>query len=275
MNRKLLITAPMHYSQRLLKAFERYKDRVDVLHIPMVESTFDNTSEQMRELRDNLDKYDFVIPLSRKAIESMHFHWHNRKELGSARFLAIGKDNDYMRELMGIEPPFVSTEPSPMGIAKELERRDMARGKRMAVVGPAFKGMEEPRTVPDFLDELERLGTKIKRFGAYLNMPTELRLRKKAYELIKNKDLTGIAFTSGSEVVAFSDGLKEVYGKDAHYLLGELTLCYLGPYTAKQANLTGLKTDIVSTCFNSFDDFTAYLAENEKRGWLTDKTCRT
>ena len=61
MNRKLLITAPMHYSQRLLKAFERYKDRVDVLHIPMVESTFDNTSEQMRELCDNLDKYDFVI----------------------------------------------------------------------------------------------------------------------------------------------------------------------------------------------------------------------
>lgn len=98
MNRKLLITAPMHYSQRLLKAFERYKDRVDVLHIPMVESTFDNTSEQMRELCENLDKYDFVILLSRKAIESMHFHWHNRKELGSARFLAIGKDNDYMYE---------------------------------------------------------------------------------------------------------------------------------------------------------------------------------
>lgn len=36
MKKNILITAPRHYTQRLLTAFEKYKEEVEVINIAMV-----------------------------------------------------------------------------------------------------------------------------------------------------------------------------------------------------------------------------------------------
>ena len=69
----ILITAPQHYSSRLEASFKRYQDQVSIVHIPMVQSTIATNNKQMQELCTHLHEYDFVVCLSRKAIDAMHY----------------------------------------------------------------------------------------------------------------------------------------------------------------------------------------------------------
>lgn len=262
MKKNILITAPRHYTQRLLTAFEKYKEEVEVTNIAMVESTFDTANDEMQKLCADLGMFDFVVCLSRKAVDAMHNCCDCAEQLGKTQFLAIGKDNEYLHDVLGVTPPFISKEPSPIGIAHALKERGLNEGCRLAALAPAFVGMVEPRTVPDFMAKLSELGVQTHRVDAYVNMATELSARKQAYDLIIDKRIDCVAFTSGSEVMAFNDGLKEVYGTDACCILNDVAIACMGPYTAMQAKRIGLKVDWVPAEFNSFDDFTACLVKH-------------
>ena len=111
----ILITAPQHYSSRLEASFKRYQDQVNVLHIPMVQSTFATNNRQMQELCTHLHEYDFVVCLSRKAIDAMHYYRHNHDDLTQTQFLAIGKDNDYLQDKLGVTPPFIAERTGLLG----------------------------------------------------------------------------------------------------------------------------------------------------------------
>lgn len=255
----ILITAPEHYSSRLEASFKRYQDQVSVVHIPMVQSTFATNNTQMQELCTHLHGYDFVVCLSRKAIDAMHYYGHICDDLTQTQFLAIGKDNDYLQDKLGVTPPFIAEESSPLGIAQALEARGFGKGCRIAALSPAFVDLEEPQTVPVFIKRLKELNIDVQRIDAYVNMASELSERKKAYDLIIDQQISTVVFTSGSEVVAFKEGLEEVYGSDADSVLESIDVACMGPYTAAQAKLIGLKVDKIPTKFHSFDDLTAYL----------------
>ncbi len=255
----ILITAPQHYSSRLETSFKRYQDQVSVVHIPMVQSTIATNNTQMQDLCTHLHEYDFVVCLSRKAIDAMHYYGHNHDDLTQTQFLAIGKDNDYLQDKLGVTPPFIAEESSPLGIAHALEARGFTKGCRIAALSPAFVDLEEPQTVPVFIKRLKVLNIDVQRIDAYVNMASELSERKKAYDLIIDQQISTVVFTSGSEVVAFKEGLEEVYGTDADSVLELIDVACMGPYTAAQARLIGLKVDKIPTKFHSFDDLTAYL----------------
>ena len=163
MKKNILITAPRHYTQRLLTAFEKYKEEVEVTNIAMVESTFDTANDEMQKLCADLGMFDFVVCLSRKAIDAMHNYCDCAEQLGKTQFLAIGKDNEYLHDVLGVTPPFISKEPSPIGIAHALKERGLNEGCRLAALAPAFVGMEEPRTVPALL------GSRLVYLSVYTN----------------------------------------------------------------------------------------------------------
>ena len=89
MKKNILITAPRHYTQRLLTAFEKYKEEVEVTNIAMVESTFDTANDEMQKLCADLGMFDFVVCLSRKAVDAMHNCCDRAEQLDKTQFLAL------------------------------------------------------------------------------------------------------------------------------------------------------------------------------------------
>lgn len=265
MKKNILITAPAHYAHRLQAAFQHYQESVNVIHIPMVQSMFNEKSAEVTNFYAHINSYDYVICLSRKAIEAVHHSLKDRCHAVTAQFLAIGKDNEALRNLLCVEPTFISKEPSPMGIATELHHRGIPPHHHVAVLSPAFIDLDEPQTVPLFLEKLQQQGINAQRINVYSNMATAIDARKQAYDAIIDGKVSHIAFTSGCEVMAFNSGLKEIYGTDAAYILQNVCVACMGPYTASQATVIGLKVDMIPKDFNSFNDFVDAIMKNNNK----------
>ncbi len=261
MNRQtVILTAPQHYALRLACALEAYSDRFETVVVPMVcSSVTTGNKAAIKEFWRHRSHFDAAAFMSRKAIEACKGHpWHTESNLA---FLAIGKDNEALRESLYVEPAFVASEASPMGIAHEWQKRGDAQGKRMAVLAPLFDGLEEPLTVPDFIQKATSLGMETTRINVYTNSPTPLAHRLLAYEMLARQEAHILALTSGSEAVAFCTGMKAVYGNGALDMANRAIVACMGPYTAQQARRSGLEVDMVASQHSSFHDFARCMAE--------------
>jgi uroporphyrinogen-III synthase len=244
----ILITSPQGYSERFKDVFTQSGLLPEA--IPMIETVIPEDMSDVDTLLAHIEDYEYIAFSSRKAIESFYREWsRNKVSLTGIKFCAIGKDTEYMRMKLGVEPAILPDEPSPIGIANKLAEDKDIEGKHIAVLVPRVQGIDEPNVVPDFIARLKEIGMGVTSVDAYLTKSVEPQFIDKAIELINRKEVHCIAFTSSAEIQVL---LRNV--KDKSILEGVTIACF-GPYTAAYARKLGLKVSIVAQDFSSFKGF--------------------
>ncbi|MCR5077732.1 MAG: uroporphyrinogen-III synthase [Prevotella sp.] len=258
---RVLITAPEGYALRLAKALKTVRRldgaRLCPVGIPMIATWTDTESEEFAQFVSSLSGFDYIVFTSRRAIaavsEVMAAGKVLREQLRGG-CCAIGKDNDFLRSELHVEPCFMAEEPSPVGIVRELEHREDIRGKRIAVLGPRVENLTEPDTVPDFLHALAEAGMEVTFVPAYVTGGVgEKELLRAADVLRERSQLTYVAFTSGAEAQVFHR--LSALMPDYEQVMRSVSVVCFGPYTAKCCRKEGLRVDFVSKDFSSFQAF--------------------
>jgi len=248
---RVLITAPEGYSQRFEKSFTG--TGIQPIAIPVIETISQGQSDEIRGAFYNIDDIDYIAFSSRKAIqaleEALQKHPEIKNDLRKVELIAIGKDIDYLREVVGGgQHIIVPSEPSPAGIANELAKQENIQGKTIAVWVPRVEEIKEPYVVPDFMDRLEKIGLKVIRNEVYITRPARQSNLNDVVQNIQAGKVQCIAFTSSAEI----DVLLKAYQKP---LPEELVIACFGPYTTAFAQEKGLHVAITATNFSSFLGF--------------------
>ena len=254
--RNILITSPEGYADRLTKAFEECSQMAHFhpISIPMIHTNVYTLSDDFQNLMKQLNEYDYLAFSSRKAIEAFAI---GLKETGailptSIQMCAIGKDNEFLKESLHVEPAFISSEPSPRGIVKHLQGIAETKGRRIAVLTPQVIGMEEPSIVPNFITGLEEIGMHPVRITAYQTKAASKETIKETSKKILNNEFDAVIFTSGTEIKVFLELIPENMSVDT--FLQDLTVICYGPYTASCAKKYGVKVNFTSQAFGSFQE---------------------
>lgn len=245
--KKILITAPEDYAQRLCAALRAASDgelQFFPVSVPLL-----CTELRSREMpADVLAPYDTLVLCSRKAIEAVAVEQWVLKDHASC--YAIGKDREYLEDMLGRRSPG-NYEPSLQGIADAL--RESGQQKRIAVLGPQMEGIMMPFTLTDFIDKMHAFCPAVD----YLPVYTTRNLMATIGNLNLG-DIDIVAFTSGGEAEVYrqmaDSGLLSLPEDGRHPLLA----CF-GPYTARCARDEGLQVDFVSPRYASFTDFACAL----------------
>lgn len=244
----ILITSPKGYSERFKDVFE--ESQLSPIAIPMIETVVPQDMPDIDKLLGNIRDYEYIAFSSRKAIESFYQKWNqNRIDISHIKFCAIGKDTEYMIEKLGVVPAVYPDEPSPMGIANKLGEERNIKGKKIAVLVPEVKGIDEPDVVPDFLARLNETGMNVTRINAYITRTVDESEIEKAIYLISTKEVKCVAFTSSAEVEIL---LQHIEDKN---ILNDVAIACFGPYTSAFAQKKGLDVAIVAKDFGSFSGF--------------------
>lgn len=245
---EILITSPKGYSERFKNVFE--ESHLSPIAIPMIETVIPSDMPDMDKLFANIGDYEYIAFSSRKAIESFYQKWHEDKiDISDIKFCAIGKDTEYMHEKLGVRPTLYPDEPSPMGIANKLAENQHIANKKIAVLVPRVEGIEEPDVVPDFLAKLGEIGMDVTRIDAYITRSADKSKIQKAVDLISNRKVKCVAFTSSAEIEILLQNIED------KSILKNITVACFGPYTAAFAQKKGLNVSIVAKDFSSFSGF--------------------
>ncbi len=248
----VLYTTPRNYAGKLGRLLIEHGARpvwMPTIYIePMADyRVFD---EVLRER----DKYDWIAFTSRNGIDA---YLNRMAALGLApgdvaglKAAAIGNDAGLLKQA-GITPVLVPPTPSPIGMVKEFERRGVGSGT-VLVPAPDVIGMEEPRVVPEFIENLEAIGLQTKRVPAYVTAreTADLELGTK---LLLAGDIDMIAFTSRGEI----ESLLLHLGDDRTALNEKTVLACFGPITSAGAELRNLRVDVVAEDYSRFEGFVA------------------
>jgi len=200
------------------------------------------------------DQYDWIAFTSRNGIDA----YLNRMEvLGltpadmvGLKAAAIGNDAGLLKQA-GIIPVLVPPTPSPIGMVKEFERRGVSSGT-VLVPAPDVIGMEEPRVVPEFVENLEAIGLTTKRVPAYVTARETEDLEVGTRMLLAG-EIDMIAFTSRGEI----ESLLLHLGDDSGALNEKTVLACFGPITSAGAELRNLRVDVVAEDYSRFEGFVA------------------
>jgi uroporphyrinogen-III synthase len=160
----------------------------------------------------------------------------------------MGRDADLLREYgytCAIEP----AEASPAGITTALASLPDINGQTIAVIVPGVSGLSEPPVVPDFIEGLQAAGLIVTRVDGYKTRPVIRNDKLKQANMVSSGYYDVIAFTSTAEAEAFLNMMDGYMFKE-----DQLFACF-GPYTAENVRSMGLRVDIVSDDFSSFDGF--------------------
>ncbi|MDR2887166.1 MAG: uroporphyrinogen-III synthase [Bacteroidales bacterium] len=251
----VLITSPAGYSGRFERVFS--ESRLTPVVIPVIETVIRDNMPGIDSLMANLHRYEYIAFSSRKAIESFHGKWSSSKTpLGNIKFCAIGRDAEYMHEMLGVRPSVYPDEPSPAGIARKLGESSGISGKTIAVLVPLVEDTVEPDVVPDFITRLEGIGMAVTRINAYVTKPADAAQVRRAVDLIASKKVNCVAFTSSAEVDVLLQDM------DNRRIMENVTVACFGPYTAAYARKKGLDVSVVASDFSSFSGFLKAIEEH-------------
>ncbi|KNA06600.1 hypothetical protein SOVF_179520 [Spinacia oleracea] len=179
---------------------------------------------------------------------------------------ALGKDAELLTpEIISKLSPnsnrvriVLPSNPTPSGLVDSL---GPGLGRQILCPVPLVLGLKEPPVVPDFLRDLSSMGWVTVRVNAY---ETRWAGPKCAEKLIEVDNLDGLVFTSTSEVEGLLKSLKE-YGLDWDGMRRRwpgLIVAAHGPVTASGAEKLGVRVDVVSSKFSSFEGVVEVLDNN-------------
>ncbi|KAG2434103.1 hypothetical protein HXX76_007830 [Chlamydomonas incerta] len=281
LGRRIIVTAPRQYSQKLCSKLVNAGARPLVVPGVAITELEGEELEQMRDyLRGLLADPHPATTLSHIAFTSKNgifafldqlaavaggveaaCDWLRRSGL---RLCALGADGEVLTGL-GLEVHVSPPEASTLGLVRELERRGEAAGARVLCPVPLVTGgLVEPPVVPRFLKALQDAGAAPVRLDAYL---TRLGCRPEdcAHEraTLEGGHVDAIVFSSTAE----AQGLLQLMGGDQAFRRAVaahgVALAAHGPYTAAgAAAVLGLPVPVVSRSFSTFDGVVMALEEH-------------
>ncbi|KAF3453002.1 hypothetical protein FNV43_RR03435 [Rhamnella rubrinervis] len=141
-------------------------------------------------------------------------------------------------------------------------------GRRVLCPVPVVAGLEEPPVVPNFLRELESNSWVPVRVNAYETRWAGKECAKQVVERSERGELDAVVFTSTAEVEGLLKSLKE-FGLDWTTVKKRcpgMVAAAHGPVTAAGAERLGVKVELVSAKFDSFEGVvnSLYLKFNSK-----------
>lgn len=128
-------------------------------------------------------------------------------------------------------------------------------GRRVLCPVPAVVGLEEPPVVPNFLRELGSNRWVAVRVDAYETRWAGRDCAKQVVEGSQKGELDAIVFTSTAEVEGLLKSLRE-FGLEwtmVKKMCPGLVVAAHGPVTAAGAETLGVKVELVSAKFDSFE----------------------
>ncbi|KAK7411625.1 hypothetical protein VNO78_03060 [Psophocarpus tetragonolobus] len=141
---------------------------------------------------------------------------------------------------------------TPTALAAEL---GAGAGRRVLCPVPRVVGVEEPPVVPGFLRELRAHGWVPVRVEAYETKWAGPECAEGIVRATEEERLDAVVFTSSAEVEGLLKSLREFglgFG-DLRNRCPGLVVAAHGPVTASGARRLGVKVDVVSSKFDSFD----------------------
>ncbi|CAL0304921.1 unnamed protein product [Lupinus luteus] len=190
---------------------------------------------------------------------------------------ALGKDselldNDFISKLSGnsgririLVPPMAT----PSSLVSSLGIGD---GRKVLCPVPCVVGLEEPPVVPNFLNELWAMGWAPVRVNAYETRWAGAQCAEGIVKGVEEGGLDALVFTSSAEVEGLLKSLKEfgLVFEDLRRLCPRLIVAAHGPVTAAGAERLGVKVDVVSSRFDSFEGVVDVLNVTLERFKLLD-----
>jgi uroporphyrinogen-III synthase len=255
--RTIVVPTPEHYAGRFIRIIEEANGIA--IKLPTIETVFNPCTAKMDHVLKNPGKYDWVALPSRKAIQSFFRRVKvlsiTSSQLDSLQFCAIGKDMEYLEEEYTRKVSLQPAEPSPDGIIRSLAEKSDLEGKTIAVIIPRVEKLTEPDVIPNFISDLKALGLHIVKIEGYISRPVDAPMYEEKLQLIKNRQVDAIAFTSMAEVEAM------IQMPGGIEWLNKNTIACFGPYTAANARKAGVKVDYAGSDFHSFERYVQGLAK--------------
>ncbi|XP_059455316.1 uncharacterized protein LOC132185573 [Corylus avellana] len=214
----------------------------------------------------NLDAFSALVFTSRAAIDSFSaaaaaFDQPLLSPRGEAFIVAaLGKDSELInhdvvsklcenaKRIRLLVPPVAT----PSGLVESLGD---GLSRRILCPVPLVVGLTEPPVVPDFLRDLEDKGWVPVRVSAYETRWAGADCARRVVE--RGRELGAVVFTSSAEVEGLLKSLREFGWRDWEEFVRErcpeVVVAAHGPVTAAGAERLGVKVDVVSSRFDSFE----------------------
>jgi uroporphyrinogen-III synthase len=237
--KRVLFTTPRNYAGSLGKLLLERGARL--IWMPTIEIWPMQDYRELDQAIDNLSDYAWIGFTSENGIEA----YCNRlaakgidgRSIKTTKLAAFKAD---ARAFVpwGITPDLLPDESSPKGIIDELISRGVNSGKILVPV-PEVSGVKEPYVVPEFIEQLQKIGMTTHRVAAYRTMAVtkgiDIEMR-----MLLNQEIDIIVFTSSAEIFSLLDQLKE-----KREILNNVVTAYMGKFTSKTGTIVKLRQDIV------------------------------
>jgi len=241
--KRVLFTTPRNYAGSLGKLLLERGARI--VWMPTIEIWPMQDYREFDQAIDNLADYAWIGFTSENGIEA----YCNRLaakgidgRLIKTTKLAAFKADARAFVPWGITPDLLPEESSPKGIIDELVSRGVKSGKILVPV-PEVSGVQEPYVVPEFIEQLQKLGMTTHRVAAYRTMAVTEGIAVEMRMLL-NREIDIIVFTSSAEIFSLLDHLK-----DKREILNDVVTAYMGTFTARTGTMVKLRQDIVPEKF--------------------------
>lgn len=255
-DQRILVTAPRNYASRFATEIINYGGLPIIM--PTIETCYLSSYQTLDNCLQKIDHFDYIAFTSRNGINAVIHRLESLNIslscLDNCQLIALGKDAQRLEE-MGLKVAFIPREPSPQGIVSQLAKITNIHEKTILVPIPEVIGIPEPNIIPNFLQGLEKLGIKITSVYAYQTRCLETDLYQVEINLIKQKKINIIAFSSTAEIEGFLPMVNQTQ------IPKECIIACFGPYTANNAKKLGLTVDIIAKDYSSFTGFVQAIAE--------------
>ncbi|MDB4867438.1 MAG: cobA [Cohnella sp.] len=218
-------------------------DKIDELggepyEFPVIETRLPESAEAVEAVRAALaepESYDWVVLTSVNGVDYF-FRWlksieSDIRRFHRARFAAVGPKTAEALAVRGIRAHTLPEQFRAEGLLDSLA--DQLKPGQNALLPRGDLARELlPR-------ELERLGVRAVEIDVYETVPTESR-DPFLLEMIQNREIHAVTFTSSSTVVNLLDALRRLGAEDPAALLRNVDIACIGPITARTAEENGL-----------------------------------
>lgn len=257
MVKRILFTAPDTYHTSLHKAFdERPACSFRPMFVPFISSTLLPPGATFLPFCNELETFDYIICSSIMAVRALASAGVDTS-LIDGKVIAIGNDQNTVRQLLGIMPALPDAKPSMMGILDALKSSQSLQQKRIAVLWPKFCGLPVPFTITNFQEALDATGASISYVYCYRTSAMSEEYYAETADALRSGNIDAVAITSGGEAYVLSRILQfaQTQGKPIN-----IPIYSFGPYTTRCAQEAHLKVEGTSPNHYSFADFIDYLS---------------
>lgn len=256
MVKRILFTAPDTYHARLHEAFaERPSCSFRQMLMPLISSALLPPEGTFLSFCSQLATYDYVICSSIMAVRALESAGLDRLLL-EGKVVAIGNDQQAVRQLLGVSTALSDAKPSMMGIVEALQNQSSLASKRIAVLFPKFCGMPVPPTITNFQRALNQTGAAITYIYCYRTTALSEEYYAEMVDTLRSGTISAIAITSGGEAYVLSKILAYAAAQGDPI---RVPIYSFGPYTTHCAQQVSLPIAGTSPKHLRFSDFIDYL----------------